>query len=712
MILYLLNVSAIVACCLLFYKLLLHKETFYPLNRFVLLGCLLVAFILPLITVPERLSFRQSEIIRLAEPPAVEKSSKGSVSGADLPQQVNPETPAAAAGSPFTHITFEQVMVWLIRAYWVGVGIFVISFLVQLFNLVSRIRGNPIIEDGRYKIVEIKDDKAPCSFGSYIFINPEKYEWETYSQILLHEKIHIRQRHTLDIMIAELAMIFLWFNPFAWLYRKSIEDNLEFLTDNELLEHRKVEKNSYQMSLLKVSAPNFPLSVTTNYNQSLLKKRVLMMNAKKSNVHTTWKYLFLVPLLLTLMSFLNKPAARAGAVRDVSAAVTLQNEGMWFANIKNEKVSFKFKNDEQDENVQSGSFLLADFRDLPRTQEGKFTVTREAGTMEFTGKFDNQDGMGRYKFTPNNDFGDYLNSQQIYVDKDKNLITLFLVDVRKAYVKALQAEGYTQIRKNQLITLAALKIDVPYIQSLKAAGLSTIPLQELISLKALNVNGEYIKEIKNAGYPHLTAQQLITFKSQGIDAKYITAVKESGGTRYKYARVNADSALNKLKTVNTETTPNKLQSPAVQPSRADVKKSDPDSKPESDSDEMEVLLAMRSLHVTPYFIKSFEEVGYKVSNAEAVRLKANSITAASVQALKEAGFPDITLAEVISLKSLRITPYLIEQYKNLGYPSLSIEDLTTLKSLGISPTYIQSMKDKGYDFKNIRKYAQTKTIIP
>jgi beta-lactamase regulating signal transducer with metallopeptidase domain len=77
---------------------------------------------------------------------------------------------------------------------------------------------------------------------NYIFINPEKYDWDTYSQIILHEKIHIQQGHSYDIMLAELALIFQWFNPFAWFYRKAMEDNLEFLTDNELLEHSDVER--------------------------------------------------------------------------------------------------------------------------------------------------------------------------------------------------------------------------------------------------------------------------------------------------------------------------------------------------------------------------------------------------------------------------------------------------------------------------------------
>src|SRR6185503_4324613 len=113
---------------------------------------------------------------------------------------------------------------------------------------------------------------------------------------------------------------FQWFNPFAWIYRREIENNLEFLTDDQLM-REKVEKTSYQLSLLKVSAPHFPLSLTTNYNQSILKKRIAMMNTKKSNLHTTWKYFFLLPVLALFASLLNEPVARAQSGKSVKKEI-------------------------------------------------------------------------------------------------------------------------------------------------------------------------------------------------------------------------------------------------------------------------------------------------------------------------------------------------------------------------------------------------------
>lgn len=267
MIPYILHVGVILACCLLFYKVLLQKETFYQLNRFVLLGCLVLSFSLPLLPIPQQLSFRRSEAA------IINSSEQVSYSNNTTTPQLQPAEPTPVNEiNTKSSLSFQQVMIWLTWLYWFGVAAFSVTFLIQVITLLTRVYTFPVIKDGRFTIIELPGDKAPCSFGNIIFINPEKYDWDTYNQILLHEKIHIQHKHSLDILLAEIALIFQWFNPFAWLYRKELENNLEFLTDDLMLSQGKADRTSYQMNLLKVSAPHFPLSLTTNYNQSLLKK--------------------------------------------------------------------------------------------------------------------------------------------------------------------------------------------------------------------------------------------------------------------------------------------------------------------------------------------------------------------------------------------------------------------------------------------------------
>jgi hypothetical protein len=239
-------------------------------------------------------------------------------------QLLRPET-MATAGTPagegnagtlarlFSRASLLRLLKGMFYCYLLGVLIFGLNFLYQLAVLLFQAYCRPVIKDGRFRIVEVSGNRAPCSFGNTIFINPENYDWETYNQILIHEKIHVSGRHTLDILLAEIALVVQWFNPFAWLYRREVENNLEFLTDASVLLHREVERSAYQLSLLRVSAPQLSFSLTNNYNQSLLKRRIVMMNSKRSSLHTIWKYFFLIPLFTALVCVLNRPVTVYGA---------------------------------------------------------------------------------------------------------------------------------------------------------------------------------------------------------------------------------------------------------------------------------------------------------------------------------------------------------------------------------------------------------------
>ena len=227
MIPYIINVSLILAGCLAFYKLLLQKETFYKLNRYMLVACIVAAFALPLLPVPQQWSLRKAGSVATQTVLPTQKQQVNTTpdntvttmpSNTVAPPQ-NDQPSNTGASEPFT---LGKALTWLMYLYWFGVIVFALNFLAQIVVLLYRAYTRPVIIDGKFRIVEVHGDKAPCSFANNIFINPEKYDWETYNQILLHEKVHIMQGHTLDILLAEIVLVFQWFNPFAWIYRKEI----------------------------------------------------------------------------------------------------------------------------------------------------------------------------------------------------------------------------------------------------------------------------------------------------------------------------------------------------------------------------------------------------------------------------------------------------------------------------------------------------------
>ncbi|WP_345139828.1 M56 family metallopeptidase [Flavobacterium ginsengiterrae] len=669
MIPYILYTALILSACFIFYKLLLQKETFFHLNRYVLLFCMVLAFALPLVPVPQQFSFRKNAVENTISNIKIPTETKAS--------QTIKENPAEPVQETKQVINVDVVLKGILYLYWFGVVIFGLNFLMQAFVLLFRSYTGSAIQDGKFRIVEITGDKAPCSFGNNIFINPEKYEWETYNQILLHEKIHIEQKHTIDLLLAEIVLVFQWFNPFAWQWRKALETNLEFLTDDQMLQHDTVERESYQFSLLKVAAPQFPLSLTTNYNQSLLKKRIIMMNSKKSNVHTTWKYFFLVPLMVLFACLFNQPAAQSQTLNvngeEKQNAIVhdgMKTDGNWFAVIKGNTIEITFKSDEN--NNSSTTFQLNELSSVPRDKQGDFSLTREAGTMNFKGKFEGDRGMGTYKFTANKDYSTTMRKEGLDISKDTDLMVFFMINIKTSYVQMLKKNGYNSLDKDQVIPLAALDVNEAYITSIKKA-IPDIDLDNLVPFKSLDIDQKFIDEIRSSGYKDISPSNIIALKSQGIDGKYIKDFRSSS----------------------------KIQK------NADNKGNSKNNDEDSDDD----IIAFKALNVDKAFIDSFKEIGFdNISNGDLIGLKSLNVTPEYIKSFQKAGYKNIDIENVMALKSQNISPELVKEYKSLGFDDLSLEDIVGAKAIGTTPAYIKSMREKGHNFKSLEKYIALKAL--
>ena len=694
MIPYILYTALILSACLLFYKLLLQKETFFHLNRFVLLSCMILAFILPLLPVPQQLSLRKD----IAEKHI--SLAKAVVDKSQTIQLKAPAVPEVLVEQAKQTFDLALLLQWLVYLYWFGVLLFALNFLMQACILFYRAYSLSAIQDGKFRIVEITGDKAPCSFANNIFINPEKYEWETYNQILLHEKIHIEQKHTIDLLLAEVVLVFQWFNPFAWQWRKALESNLEFLTDDKMLQQDTVEKESYQFSLLKVAAPHFPLSLTTNYNQSLIKKRIIMMNSKKSSVHTTWKYFFLLPVMVLFVCLFNQPAVQGQTLgsNEVPKESKLQSnihdgmasEGNWMATIKGNTVHIQFSSDESDDN-SSSTFQLSEFKNLTKDKQGEFSLTREAGTMNFVGKFEGNSGMGTYKFIASKDFTRDMAQEGVTVSNESDVMIFFMVNVKTSYVKMLKKNGYKKIDKDQLIPLVSMDVNENYVNAIRQAGIPDFDLEDLIPFKSMGIDKAFIDDIRQAGYKNITAENIIALKSQGIDGKYIADfhngtrenANETGDDIIAFKSMNIDKAfLDSFKKLGYN----------------DLSNDD--------------LISFKSLNITAAYIDEFKKVGYdNLKPDDLISFKSLNITPKYIDEFEKIGYKDINPDDLLALKSQNITSDLISDYKNLGFNNPSIDDIIGAKSMGVSPSFIKSMKDKGHNFKSLEKYMELKAVV-
>ena len=278
-VLYLIKCSIGLAIVWLFYQLLLRRLTFYSMNRWYLMGYAVLSFLLPLIHIAlpaEEKMTRNMQVIRYI--PVITAAPSGS---------------ATAPGVAYTGWDMLLAILAL------GVVLLLVRLLIRYLSLRRIQKGAVLIGDSHVTIYHVNELIIPFSFGKAIYINPRLHSEKECEEIILHEYVHVRQRHTVDILIGEVLCILSWFNPFSWLIRHSIRQNLEFIADRQVLASG-LDKKAYQYHLLKAVGES-RYGLANNFNFSSLKKRIIMMNKSRSAKLHLLKFLFIVPLLGVLL---------------------------------------------------------------------------------------------------------------------------------------------------------------------------------------------------------------------------------------------------------------------------------------------------------------------------------------------------------------------------------------------------------------------------
>ena len=265
MLIYLLKANIALALFYVAYRFGLRRLTFYTLNRFFLLAGIVCSALFPFIDAS--LFFQRHEPLNKAV-------------GTYIPDL------SALNARPATPL----INVVLLYVFWIGVIVMSIRFLIQLFSLWKLHHKTTIASIDNNTIRVTKRKVTPFSFLTNIYINPSLHSPVELLAVIRHEQIHVKQLHTLDIILGELNRIFYWFNPGAWLMSTAIRENLEFITDRCVLEQG-MDAKTYQYSLINVSGIPYATAIANNFNFSHLKQRIMMMNKKESSHYHLLRYL-------------------------------------------------------------------------------------------------------------------------------------------------------------------------------------------------------------------------------------------------------------------------------------------------------------------------------------------------------------------------------------------------------------------------------------
>ena len=282
---YILKTSICLTGFYLFYRLLLSKETFHRFNRIALLGILLFSLLIPFceITVPEESEVQQTlltieQILTLAD---------------HVPQTEVEVLPSS-------------IPLWLpvlLCIYLLGILFFLGRNLYSLSHMLRLLHGGrqEKLEKGITLIIHDKNI-APFSWMKYVVIS-EKDLQENGKEILIHEMAHVHNRHSIDLLISDICIIFQWFNPTSWLLKQELQNIHEYEADETVI-RQGVNAKQYQLLLIKKAVGTRLYSMANSFNHSKLKKRITMMLKEKSSPWARMKYLYVLPVAaITLTAF-------------------------------------------------------------------------------------------------------------------------------------------------------------------------------------------------------------------------------------------------------------------------------------------------------------------------------------------------------------------------------------------------------------------------
>ncbi|SFA69287.1 Signal transducer regulating beta-lactamase production, contains metallopeptidase domain [Flavobacterium swingsii] len=346
---YLLKANLLIDIFYLAYYFLVQKETFFNSNRWFLLSGLFTSVLIPLFFIKK---------IVIIEAPKLIATNLPSIKNTNI------------------NTVIDKSIDWyniLLVIYILISIILILKITSELVSFFSLIKNKKITVNKPFAMVDIDENINPFSFFKYIVFNSTKYSNSELENILNHEKVHSKEKHSLDVLIAKVFCTLFWFNPFVWLYKKAIIQNLEYIADQKAIKNIE-DKKAYQMTLLKVVTDHNCLSITNSFYQSLIKKRIVMLNKNQSKQKNVWKYALVIPALIAFVIFFQVKVIAQEKIthhKDRSSGTKQVSEMTWTKDTPDDEI----KTD-----VQSMKKIGVEvnYSDLKRNSQGEITAIKIA----------------------------------------------------------------------------------------------------------------------------------------------------------------------------------------------------------------------------------------------------------------------------------------------------------------------------------------------
>ena len=315
---YILKSAVCLSLFYLFYRLLLSKETFHRFNRIALLGILFLSLLIPFIEVTTAHQTELSQTVLTVE---------------QLLMMAEAMDPAEVSVAQPEELSISWVQV-LLLFYLVGIIFFACRNLYSLSRLLLLIKsGKQERLEGGVRLIVLEREVAPFSWMRYIVISRKDLE-EDGREILIHEMAHIQNRHSIDLLVADICIFFQWFNPGIWLLKQELQNIHEYEADETVIE-KGVDAKQYQLLLIKKAVGTRLYSMANSFNHSKLKKRITMMLKEKSNPWARLKYLYILPVAAIAVTAFARPeiSETAEEISRMSDALGMEQASLLFSRL-------------------------------------------------------------------------------------------------------------------------------------------------------------------------------------------------------------------------------------------------------------------------------------------------------------------------------------------------------------------------------------------
>ncbi|WP_270318451.1 M56 family metallopeptidase [Bacteroides thetaiotaomicron] len=475
---YILKSAVCLSLFYLFYRLLLSKETFHRFNRIALLGILFLSLLIPFIEVTTAHQTELSQTVLTVE---------------QLLMMAEAMDPAEVTVAQPEELSISWVQV-LLLFYLVGIIFFACRNLYSLSRLLLLIKsGKRERLEGGVRLIVLEREVAPFSWMRYIVISRKDLE-EDGREILIHEMAHIQNRHSIDLLVADICIFFQWFNPGIWLLKQELQNIHEYEADETVI-NEGIDAKDYQLLLIKKAVGTRLYSMANSFNHRKLKKRITMMLKEKSNPWARLKYLYVLPLATIAVTAFARPEI-SERVEEISAVKV--NDLAAIVEAKVEEITKDVSN------ITSGDSL----KKLVVTGD---SILKEKGTISIYGE-KGKNGVLATKLLPDEDNHFKITKTQAKIKPGMN------TSVDKSKLMGTHIGGISTVDlrdKDVLVIIDGKESSRTVVDALDPSRIESISI--LDGKEATDIYGDKAKNGAMVIQLHSTAEQILQNKYK-IDA--------------------------------------------------------------------------------------------------------------------------------------------------------------------------------------------------